>query len=96
MLIILIEIFGILGFYVLLFMYNAIATDFLIDSVSLMLYIVFLFPLMILLNELNKLINFFNLEGLLFFQIIFRFSYLICGFVGLYLFVMLFILCFYG
>lgn len=92
----LIEMFGILGLFVVLFMYNAIATDLIIVFYSFGIYLLFLLPFLYIMNLLKTILYSLNLQNLLFFNSLFYFSTMIYVFVGMYLFTMLVYLCFFA
>ncbi|GAG39087.1 unnamed protein product, partial [marine sediment metagenome] len=61
-----IEVLIILGFYILLFFYNAITTDMIIAFFSFSIYLILLIPIMFLLRLLADLVFFLHIENLLF------------------------------
>jgi len=94
--ILLIEIFVILSLYIFVFIYSVISADTITTLLSFLIFLILLIPFYFLLEKLDFLVYFNNLEDILIFNLIVFYSTLINLFIGLYLFIELVYLFFYG
>ncbi|KKM64004.1 hypothetical protein LCGC14_1505720 [marine sediment metagenome] len=94
--ILLIEIFIILSLYIFVFIYSVISVDTITTLLSFLIFLILLIPFYFLLEKLDFLVHFNNLEDIPIFNLIVFYSTLINLFIGLYLFVELVYLFFYG
>ncbi len=94
--ILLIEIFIILSLYIFIFIYSVISVDTITTFLSFLIFLILLIPFYFLLDKLEFLVYFNNLEDIPIFNLIIFYSTLINLFIGLYLFIELVYLFFYG
>ncbi len=85
--ILLLEFSVILGINILIFIFSLVSTDLLVSSLSFLIFLILLLSFYTLIEKLESTVFANNLEGLLFFKLIFFYSWLLNIFIGIGLFV---------
>jgi len=79
------EITSIMSLFILIFIYSAISSDTTTVLISLILFLIFLLPFYVLINQLKLLIVDLNLENVVFFKTLVFYSTIVNVFIGTYL-----------
>lgn len=90
------EIFVLLAFIIIIFIFSLVSTDVLISMLSFLLYLTILIPFFVLLDKLEFLIYIADLENPTSYNVISLYSKLIYIFIGLSLFIELVYLLIYN
>jgi len=81
------EITSIMGLFIIIFIYSAISSDTTTVLISLLLFLLFLLPFYVLINQLKFLMAELNLENIVFFKTLVLYSTIVNIFIGTYLFI---------
>ena len=77
----------ILALFVFLFMYSALSADVITTCISFMIFLIFLFPIFILIEYLKNFVAINDAENLIFYKIVIFYSTILIVFIGLFFFI---------